>query len=159
MRLAWKVGTVLLVAFGLAAGCSDEDDDDGSGSGGAAGAGTGGSAGGGAVALCDVTGDGVCQNETDCAFVLSGQLESAAYQCEDECVAEESPEECAVACIQMELGASEACSTCFAELAACADQSCFGACSADPESLGCRDCLEQYGCTSDVEACGGITLN
>lgn len=148
------------MAVCLVGACSDdEDDDDGLGTGGSAGIGAGAAPTGGLTASCDPAGDGACQNETDCAFVLSGQLESAAYQCADQCFAEQEPEACAVDCVRMELGASEACSSCFADLAACADEFCFVACFPDPESSDCRDCLELFDCSTELEICGGVTLD
>src|SRR5690606_23007723 len=113
---------------------------------------------GGSSSRCDPDGDRACQNDTDCAFVLSGQLESVAYQCRDQCVTEAEPEACVVDCVRMELGASAACSRCFADLAACVDAFCFVACFPEPQSVDCRDCLALYDCSTELEICGGVAL-
>lgn len=167
MKLVWMLASTAPLAVGLA-GCSEDDTGPGTGgTGGEVGAVTGGAgpggdgpggAGGALDSACDPQGDGACENETDCPFVASGQLQSTAYQCGEVCGGDGEPEACAVDCVAMELGSSRACSTCYAELVGCTNNACFVDCSAEPSSDVCKRCLEENACAGELEACGGITI-
>jgi hypothetical protein len=183
MRLLWILGSAVLVTLGLMSGCNDDDDDTTTpgtgGNGGAAGAATGGTPAGGGGAggnggegglgglgglggglglACDPQGDAACQNETDCPFVTSGQLQSAAYQCGENCGEEDDPEACAVECISGELDATQDCSSCYAQLVACSNEFCFPECTPNPSSQDCKDCLDVNDCSDEFAECGGIEL-
>lgn len=94
----------------------------------------------------------------DCPLATSGQLQSTAFQCGESCGAEADVEACAVDCVSLELGSSDACSTCYAQFVGCADERCFTDCFADPSSEDCKQCLGESDCSSQLEECGGITI-
>lgn len=168
MRLAWILGSIAALALGVASGCMDDDDGDSLGTGGAGGAGspesaTGGERDGGAAGLgggfglaCDPRGTAACENETDCPFVTSGQLQSTAFECGEICGVEVEVEICAVTCVTMELSSTVACSACYAQLVTCANERCFTECFADPSSGVCQRCLGESACASELEECGGV---
>jgi hypothetical protein len=184
MKALWILGAASALTLGIVA-CGDDDDDGGDGgtggtttggsaTGGAAtgGGDTGGSATGGAATggsgtggglpsvTCDPTGDGVCENETDCEFVESGEARSVASACGQTCNTEPPAEKgpCAVACINMELGMSSECSACYAGLVGCTFDNCLGDCAADPSSSACVECQVENECLSDFETCSGLSF-
>jgi hypothetical protein len=178
-HIIWGFSILALVAFG----CGDDDDggDDGDngaagesnvsgGSGTAAGAtglggdpmtgngGTGASAGGAdnGNVMCDPAGDGACQNPDDCPAVESGEARMKAQTCGLQCLADEDPGMCSVACIVEDAGISADCATCYAASVGCAAENCLAQCGADPASDACNECQVEAGCRSDFNECSGL---
>ncbi len=138
----------------------------GGGSGGTGGGETGGEAGMGGegglptTIMCDPGGDGACENDTDCEFVESGEARTVATACGFECQAEPEPDraQCAVDCIDMELGMTEECSGCYAALVACTAEFCLEPCVAGSTTPACQSCQAEN-CFPDFEDCSGLDLS
>jgi hypothetical protein len=167
---------VLLTATSVGvAGCGGDDDDDnntgGKGGTSSATAGepavsagqsstppNGGSGAGGSPSgnvSCDPSQNGVCQNETDCPSVSSGDARMAAGTCGQGCLGS-SDKECAVKCITDKTGMTGDCATCYAQAVACATKECLVECVQDPESDGCKQCQVDKGCRSAFNDCSGL---
>lgn len=125
--------------------------------------GLGGAAGSGGLpsaTLCDPTDDGACENETDCEFVESGEARNVATVCGQSCNGEPEAERaaCAADCINMELGMTAECSTCYSTLVGCTFENCLAECVADPAAAVCQQCQAQN-CFDDFEDCSGLDLD
>jgi len=164
-----------LVLFSLAgaglgvAGCGgDDDDDNGNATGGTSTGATGGdepatnagdsSTGGtdnsGNVA-CDPAENTVCQNDTDCPVVASGQARMAAEVCgTGECVGMGS--QCAIDCIRRDLDMTPECADCYGAVVACTAKECLAECFNAPESDTCKACQVEKGCRDAFNTCSGL---
>jgi hypothetical protein len=177
-RIISALVLVTTVSIGIA-GCSGDDDDDSSnttaGKGNSAGAPTTGNGGepsvaagapsttsGGAPAssgnvMCDPTEAGVCQNPTDCPFVVDGTARKTAGECGQGCVSSGSTDEnCARDCILDKLDMSSGCAKCYADTVTCTIMNCLAVCFADPEGDACKQCQVEKGCRAAFNECSGL---
>ena len=165
---------VLMSVAGLGvAGCGGDDDDDSSNStGGTGGTGATGATGGEAPTTnagetgsggtpddgnvaCDPTQDGVCQNETDCPAVSSGDARAAAETCgTGECLGKES--QCSIDCIKKAVDMTSECADCYGAIVACTAKNCFAECVTAPESDECKTCQVEKGCRDAFNTCSGL---
>jgi hypothetical protein len=156
---------LLLLPLGLGISCGGDDDDDGGNTGGSSNAGTKADAGepgtpaGGTSSTgnveCDPEVEGVCENATDCPFVVNGEARQTAGQCGLDCL-ESTEESCPVDCIVDETSMTAECATCYAGAVACATMNCLGACIEDTESVGCKTCQVEKGCRDEFNTCSGL---
>jgi len=164
---------ILLTATGVGiAGCSGDDDDNNGGGGGTGGtssasagepavtagqpSGTGGSPDSGNPS-CDPSENGVCQNDTDCPSVSSGEARMAAGTCGLGCLGS-SDADCASSCIVDETHMTSECATCYADAVACATKECRTPCVQDgPESDACKQCQVDKGCRAAFNECSGLS--
>jgi hypothetical protein len=166
-----RIFSALVLLTLSAGGCSD-DADDGDDTGGSSSAGTKSDAGepgtatggapdsGGAGAPsanvgCDPEVDGVCQNSTDCPFVIDGTARMTAGNCGIDCL-ESDDEACPVDCIVEELHMTSDCATCYAGAVACATENCLGVCISDTEADECKQCQVEKGCREEFNTCSGL---
>jgi hypothetical protein len=143
------------------AGCSG-DDDDNNGDTGSAGngneptAGAPGDGDGSPNLTCDPAEATTCQNATDCDFVVDGTARTTAQDCgKGECLGS-ADEDCARNCILGALEMTSDCASCYADFVNCTIAKCVGACFADPDSAGCRECQETEGCRPTFDTCSGL---
>jgi hypothetical protein len=150
MQLGKTFWGLALGAALLACACGGDDDDDGNG-------GTSGTSGGGTSGnvMCDPEDDGVCENDTDCPMVESGDARSSAQSCGQGCLQDDDPEACSVACI-VDKGVTEGCATCYAATVNCSIENCFAECAANPASAGCSTCQVESGCRAAFDSCSGL---
>lgn len=170
-RIISALALVSVAALGIA-GCSGDDDDDTTGGAGKASTGgepgstggepgsTGGEPGstGGAPSdnvACDETQDGVCQNPTDCPFVVDGRARIAAGTCGKGCLAS-SDENCAHDCLLEELAMSSECAQCYVDTVSCTVMKCLADCVNDPEADVCKQCQVEQGCRAAFNECSGL---
>jgi hypothetical protein len=156
---------LVLLTLSIGVGCGGDDDDDGANTGGTSSAGTKSDAGepgtatGGAPdtgnVACDPEVDGVCQNATDCPFVVDGTARMTAGQCGIDCL-ESTDEACPVDCIVDELHMTPDCATCYAGAVACATMNCLADCIQDTESDACKLCQVEKGCREEFNTCSGL---
>jgi hypothetical protein len=104
---------------------------------------------------CDPEADGVCQNPTDCPFVVNGEARKTAGQCGLDCL-ESEEESCAVDCIVEETSMTPDCATCYAGAVACATENCLSACIEDTEAEKCKLCQVEKGCREEFNTCSGL---
>lgn len=170
------LSALALVAFSVAA-CGDDDDDTNGDNGGTAGTGattsdageppvsSGGSDGTGATGgapptmnvECDPEADGVCQNENDCPFVVSGEARMAAGMCGQQCLLSGNTDEaCPSDCLFEAIEISEECGTCYSDAAMCGIMACAAECAGNPEAPACQECLVESGCREDFNDCSGL---
>jgi hypothetical protein len=175
-RIISALVLVTTVSIGVA-GCSGDDDDDSSnttaGKGNSAGAPTTGNGGepsvaagapsttsGGAPAssgnvMCDPTESGVCQNPTDCPFVVDGTARLTAGTCGKGCLTS-ADENCSRDCILDKLDMSSDCAKCYADTVACAIMNCLAPCLNDTEAEACKQCQVAKGCRAAFNECSGL---
>ena len=166
-----RIFSVLAVVTLSLVGCGDDDNDDDNSNTGGTSAGTGngnagestspGGANDGAAGAptgnvsCDASADGVCQNATDCPFVVNGEARQTAGSCGLSCLESES-DTCAVDCIVDETSMTPECAGCYAAAVACATEKCLAECVGGPESVGCRTCQVEEGCREEFNTCSGL---
>lgn len=167
MRPGRGVSAALLwVVF--VASCAEDEGSPTGGTGGAAGGTAGqsgatgrtagqGGVGGEGTPACVPLESAACDNEGDCPFVESGQLDSAAVECRTECVLVEEVESCVVTCLVMELGASASCAACYAAFTSCRAEACFVECAVDPRTAECAACVTEAGCGEEFVECSGVS--
>jgi hypothetical protein len=155
------------------AGCGGDDDDDTSSNGGSGGSGASSSQagqpatseGGGDTAssagapsngnvACDASVDGVCQNATDCPFVVDGTARLTAGTCGQGCIGKAA--NCSRDCITMMLEMTSECASCYADTVNCTIANCLAECVGDPEADTCKQCQVDKGCRADFDACSGL---
>lgn len=163
---------LVFLTLSVGVGCGGDDDDDGDDTGGSSSAGTKSDAGepgastggapdsgtGGAPSSnvdCDPEADGVCQNSTDCPFVVDGTARMTAGQCGIDCL-ESEEEACPVDCIVDELHMTPDCATCYAGAVACATMNCLAECIQDTEAEACKLCQVEKGCREEFNTCSGL---
>ncbi len=117
-------------------------------------AGTGGT--GSPNVMCDPKGSGVCQNATDCPAVESGDARRESGICGIQCLEDEDPGTCAVACIVDAADISAACAACYAGAVACGSENCLNECIENPEAESCIECQVEAGCRSEFSECSGL---
>ncbi|HXK16751.1 MAG TPA: hypothetical protein VNG33_03020 [Polyangiaceae bacterium] len=105
--------------------------------------------------MCDPTQNGVCQNDTDCPSVASGDARLAAGTCGQGCLGS-ADKNCAVDCIVMKTDMTPDCATCYAGAVACATMNCLAQCIQDPEAADCKACQVEKGCRADFNDCSGL---
>jgi hypothetical protein len=165
-RIISALALVTTAAVGIA-GCSGDDDDDtsnttaGKGSTGGEPGTNGGEPGtnGGEPStnvMCDPTAEGVCQNATDCPFVVDGTARMEAGTCGQSCFMTGGDEDCARDCILENLDMSSECAQCYADTVACTIANCLGPCLGASESAACRECQVEKGCRAAFNECSGL---
>lgn len=166
-RILSALAILTLASLG-AAGCGGDDDDDNKNTGGTGATGgepsatNGGEApttNGGAPSSgnveCDPSQDGVCQNATDCPFVVDGTARMVSGSCGQGCVAS-SDENCSRDCILEKLDMTSACATCYADTVKCTIDNCLAECIADPAAAECTQCQVDSGCRAAFDECSGL---
>jgi hypothetical protein len=148
MRFWLTFGVTMLAA--TACGSDDSGDD----SGGGGNSGTGGSS---PTTACDPTLDGVCQNDTDCPLVRSGQARSTASTCGIGCIGDADEPQCGADCVVAESGLTAACAACYVAIVDCSREHCLVECASDPESTDCFDCQVANDCRSAFDDCSGLS--
>ncbi|HVY30577.1 MAG TPA: hypothetical protein VHB79_28655 [Polyangiaceae bacterium] len=156
---------LLTVASLGAVGCGDDDDssnntggtsstggEPSSENGGEAPSASGGQASGNV--MCDPTVNGICQNETDCPFVVDGTARLTAGECGKGCVGK--AETCSRDCILDMLKMSSDCASCYADTVNCTIKNCVTVCFADPEADVCKQCQVDKGCRKAFDECSGL---
>jgi len=149
MKRGFFVGILLAAGAMSGTACGDDDEGDDGGN-----AGTGGT---GMNVECTSGGGGVCQNETDCVVVESGEARASARTCGMQCLQDDDPGTCAVGCIVVDIEISQDCAECYATLVGCAFNNCFDQCSADAASAACDQCQIDTGCRASFDSCSGLT--
>jgi hypothetical protein len=170
-RIISALAMVTAAAVGIA-GCGGDDDDDTSnptagksstggepGTNGGTAASNGGEPGtnGGAPSgnvTCDATAEGVCQNATDCPFVVDGTARLTSGTCGKGCIGK--VETCSRDCITAELEMTDECATCYADTVNCTIANCAQVCIQDPEADVCKQCQVEAGCREAFDECSGL---
>jgi hypothetical protein len=167
------ISCYLIVSLALAVSCGGDDDNATStgsattggsgGSGSGAAGGTGGALGeagsAGAASpnvMCNPNGTGVCQNQDDCPAVEDGSARTSSQVCGVNCLEDEDPGVCSVACIVDQADISSTCAQCYAGVVACATQNCLSECVADAASDACSACQVTAGCREEFSECSGL---
>ena len=148
----WVVLGLISAAMAAVGGCNDEGDNGGDGAGGQA-VGSGGSS----TTECDETQNGVCQNETDCPLVHSGQARSTASTCGIGCLGDADEATCGAECVVAESNLTTECAACYIAIVNCSRTNCLIECATDPESSDCFDCQVANGCRTAFDECSGLS--
>jgi len=100
---------------------------------------------------------GSCMNDADLGIIMEmaeglfDKLPMCAMECMD------MPEsDCATPCVQEQTGLSQDCAQCYAEFGTCTMTNCFPACMESFGTPQCGECLEEAGCDTDLQVCGGF---
>ena len=104
--------------------------------------------------MCDPTQDGVCQNATDCPFIVDGTARITSGNCGKGCIGK--AETCSRDCIVMKIAMTPECATCYADTVNCTIKNCTGECFADPEADVCKQCQVDSGCRAAFDTCSGL---
>ena len=101
--------------------------------------------------------DGACLNSADIVILdgkttedLSGDLQVCLFQC-----GPSASSDCAVTCIQEQLGISTDCAACFGDFGNCLFQNCGLPCQSNPGGDQCIECTE-VNCQGPLEECTGL---
>jgi len=119
--------------------------------------GSGGTGGSSPSTECDPTQDGVCQNDTDCSLVRSGQARSTASTCGIGCIGDDDEAQCGADCVVAESGLTADCAACYVAIVNCSRDNCLVECASDPEGADCFDCQVTNGCRADFDECSGLS--
>lgn len=99
---------------------------------------------------------GACNNAEDLAIIYGGGFDTVVLDCTMSCFGSPDLDQCVSDCIVTQAGISEGCADCFGALSSCTVNNCFSACSTNPNSPECLDCLETAGCTTAFGTCSGL---
>jgi hypothetical protein len=101
---------------------------------------------------------GACTNSSDMAIIENPDIDvqGQTTTCGMGCLSDPDRRTCTVNCVVDATGLSAACADCYAGMAACAMEHCIAQCAANPDSPGCRSCLEDAGCVDDFLTCSGL---
>ncbi len=162
-RIISALGLLTFAATIGLAGCGSDDENGGGGTAGktsTAGKGNEPTAGappeGDPNVGCKPSEETVCQNDTDCPFVVDGTARTTAQDCgKGKCLGSED-ENCARDCMLESLEMTSECAGCYADFVNCTIANCVGACIADPDSDGCHECQQDKGCRPTFNTCSGL---
>jgi hypothetical protein len=104
--------------------------------------------------MCDATQEGVCQNATDCPFIVDDTARITSRQCGKGCLGK--AETCSRDCITMVIDMTSECATCYADTVNCTIKNCVGQCFVDPEADVCKQCQVDKGCRAAFDTCSGL---
>ena len=156
-----RILSALVLATFSVVGCGD-DEGDTNGDTGAAGESSNLPAGGAPATGnvgCDPAEEGVCQNATDCPFVVDGTARLEAGECGKGCISIQDEDErrtCAVDCLLNAVDMSNECASCYADTVNCSISNCAAKCIANTEAQACKDCQVESGCREEFNTCSGL---
>jgi hypothetical protein len=108
-----------------------------------------------------------CRNASDCAIINTGKVRdlvrncglgcrSPGISCADLATCNSNCVKMATANMIMQPGLTEACGTCYTNIALCSLAFCLSECVADADAIPCVQCQFASGCRVPFEKCSGV---